>query len=358
MRPLIAIAIVIILLFVGKEYVFVEKKSTSASANAPRSRGGGELAVDVYIAQEETTQNTVYASGTVVANEEVSLQSESAGRLLQLNITEGAYVKRGTLIAKIDDRDLKAQLKKLTFEEELAAQTEVRQKKLLDIDAISKEEYDLSLNKVSTLSADRELLEVQISKTQVRAPFSGYIGFKNVSVGAYLTPGVSIATMVQTNPIKIDFTIPEKYASLMAKGQEVSFEVDGQTKAFDAKVTAIDPQVDEDLRTLRVRAIAANRERKLLPGMFVRLSVPLGSEQSIMIPTESIVPILKGKMVYLFKDGIAQEAEITTGVRDDQRVQVREGLSVGDTIIVSALMSIKPGSAIHIANVTNDQKLN
>ncbi len=356
MRPLIAIALVIVLLFVGKEYIFVDREATVATSKASRGSSAA-LEVDVYIAQETESQNTVYASGTTVANEEVSLQSEVSGRLLQLNISEGSYVKKGAIIAKIDDRDLLAQLKKLTFEEQLATQTEARQKKLLDIDAISKEEYDLSLNRVSTLSADRELLEVALSKTAVRAPFSGYIGFKNISVGAYLTPGVSIASLVQINPIKIDFTIPEKYASFIKKGQRVSFEVDGQNQVFAARVLAIDPKVDEDLRTLRVRAQTANPSRTLLPGMFVRLTVPLGSEMTIMIPTESIVPILKGKMVYVVRKGVAQGVEIVTGVRDDQQVQVREGLTIGDSVVVSALMSVKPGLKVVVDQIINGHLL-
>ena len=353
MRPLIAIAVVIILLYVGKEYVFDADESPRVVATSRNA--GGALEVDVYVAEETDSENTIYASGTLVANEEVSLQSEISGRVLRLNITEGSYVTKGSVIAKIDDRDLQAQLRKLNFEEELAQQTEARQKKLLDIDAISKEEYDLSLNRVSTLSADRDLLEVQIGRTSVRAPFSGYIGLKNISVGAYLTPGIPIATIVQTNPIKIDFTIPEKYASLVKKGEKVTFAVDGHREDYAATILAIDPKVDEDLRTLRVRAKTGNPDRMLLPGMFVRLTVPLGTEKTIVIPTESIVPILKGKMVYVVKQGKAQSVEITTGVRNDQHVQVRDGLSIGDSVVVSALMSVKPGAEIKIDQVVNQK---
>ena len=351
MRPLIAIAVIIALLFIGKQYVFVDHDSPEAPQ---RSRQTGPLMVDVFVAGEVTSQNTIYASGTVVPNEEVSLQSEINGRLLNLNLREGTYVSKGEVIAKIDDRDLHAQLKKLSYEEELASQTEARQKKLLDIDAISKEEYDLSLNRVSTLSADRELLEVQLSKTEVRAPFSGYIGFKQISVGTYLTPGISIATLVQTHPIKIDFPVPEKYATQVQLGQEVTFEVDGQQDDFRAKIVAIDPKVDEDLRTLRVRAQTANRGRKLLPGMFVRVSVPLGASAAIMVPTEAIVPILKGKKVYVVQQGKASSREIETGVRTEQRVQVQSGLEIGDSIIVSSLMYVTEGKPVRVESIVSE----
>ena len=260
--------------------------------------------------------------------------------------------REGELIAKIDDSDLQAQLRKLNFEEELARQIEARQKKLLDIDAISKEEYDIAVNNVNTLSADKELLQVNIQKTEVRAPFSG---FKNISVGTYLTPGVDIATLVQTNPAKIDFSIPEKYASLLKVGQIVTFEVDGIEETFESKVIAIDPKVDEDLRTLRLRGITSNTDRRLLPGMFVRLTVPLGKEDVIMVPTDAVVPILKGKMVYVMRNGKAIEQEITTGIRTDQNVQVRSGLTVGDSVIVSALMSLKAGMDVKSEQIINLQ---
>ena len=352
---ILIIAVVIILMVLGKKYIFDGESGGQQTTTVSANRAPNFLPVDVYIADRVESANTVYASGTVIPNEEVSLQSEASGRLIKLNIREGSFVKKGELIAKIDDSDLQAQLRKINFEEELAKQIEARQKKLLDIDAISKEEYDIAVNNVNTLSADRELLAVNIEKTEVRAPFSGYIGFKNISVGAYLTPGVPIATLVQTNPAKIDFPIPEKYASLLQVGQKVTFQVDGIEKFFEADIAAIDPQVDEELRTLRLRAVTPNTDRTLLPGMFVRLTVPLGIEEVIMVPTDAIVPILKGKMVYLMRNGKALEQEVTTGLRTDQNVQIREGLEIGDTIIVSALMSLKPGMQVKAEQVVNLQ---
>ncbi len=355
MRSILIIAVVIILMVLGKKYILDGESTDSTATAVSTNRGASALPVDVYVAREIESANTVYASGTVLPNEEVALQSEASGRLIQLNIREGSYVQKGELIAKIDDSDLQAQLRKLNFEEELAKQIEARQKKLLDIDAISKEEYDIAVNNVNTLSADKELLQVNIQKTEVRAPFGGYIGFKNISIGTYLTPGVNIATLVQSNPAKIDFSIPEKYASLLKVGQVVTFEVDGIEETFESKVVAIDPKVDEDLRTLRLRGITSNADRRLLPGMFVRLTVPLGKEEVIMVPTDAIVPILKGKMVYVMRNGKAMEQEITTGIRTDQNVQVRSGLSVGDSVIVSALMSLKAGMDVKSEQIINLQ---
>ena len=354
MRPLLIIIICILFLFLFKVfYLDADKKSAGSpsSAQASKSRSSSKLQVDVYIAKMVNKSNVAFSSGTIVPNEEVEIKSEVSGRLVQLNIKEGSYVKRGQLIAKLNDADLRAQLKKLKFEEELAAQTEARQKKLLEIDAISKEEYDMAVNRVNTLSTDEEFLKVQLEKTSVTAPFSGRMGFKNISEGAYITPGVVIANLIQTNPAKLDFTLPEKYANKVKVGQSVSFTIDGDNSIITAKVIALDPKIDEELRTLKVRAKTDNRSGKLLPGMFIRVEVPLGDENSIMIPSESIIPILKGKKVFVIKNGLAKEALITTGLRTDTEVQVSDGLEVGDSVIVSALMTLKNNMPVTLKNI-------
>ena len=349
MRPLLIILVIILALYLAKIFIIDAEDHTTiqvAEASTSTAKKSSKLPVDIYVAREVDRSNTVYASGTVVPNEEVNLQSEVSGRLIKLNIREGGFVKKGQLVAKINDEDLVAQLKKLKYEEELAAQTEARQKKLLEIDAISKEEYDMAVNRVNTLSADKEFLEVQLEKTSVRAPFSGRMGLKNISEGAYITPGVVIASLVQTHPVKLDFSLPEKYANKVKVGQKVSFSIDGENDQWEAQVMALDPKIDEDLRTLRVRAKADNRAGKLLPGMFIRVAVPLGEEKSIMVPSESIIPILKGKKVFVMKNGVATETIVKTGMRTDTDVQIEEGLEVGDSVIVSSLMSVKANTKV------------
>ena len=173
----------------------------------------------------------------------------------------------------------------------------------------------------------------------------------NVLVGACFV--ATIGPIVQSNPIKIDFEIPEKYASVVAVGQEAFFDVDGIPDRFVAKVIAIDPRVDEDLRTLGLRAETDNKLGLFKPGMFVRIELPLGSTDAIMVPTESVLPILKGKVVYLMKNGRAVETKVTTGLRTDRSVQILEGMEVGDTVIVSALMSLKPDLPVQVQELVN-----
>jgi membrane fusion protein, multidrug efflux system len=353
MRPLFIVGAIILTLILGKIFFF--GKETNEKTPPPSSNGGKggsakaatpPTAVDVVIAQESAANQTIFANGTIVPNEEVELKSEVSGRLIKLTIREGSFIQKGQLIAKLKDDDLKAQLKKLELEEALAKQIEARQKKLLDISAISKEEYEISANKVSTLNADKELLKVQLERTELRSPFSGKIGFKTISEGAYITPATIIATLVQTNPVKIDFTIPEKYAQMVHLGQSVTFLRDGSTTTYSAKVMAIDPKINENLRTLTVRAVTSNPSGALLPGMFVKVNLNLGTERSIMIPTFTVVPVLAGKIVYVKKNGQAKATPIKTGLRTESQIQVIEGLQVGDSVISNALMTLKDESPV------------
>lgn len=353
MRPLIFVVVIILAMVGYKIYSSNKAKSEAAKTEianpGPKTTSG--LPVDIYVAKKKITDNNIFASGTVQANEEVELRSEVSGRIVKLNIREGSFVNKGELIAKLSDDDLIAQLKKNKYEQELAKQIEARQKKLLEINAISKEEFDLAVNRVNTLGADREFLKVQLEKTSLRAPFSGKIGFKSISEGAYVTPNAIIASMVQLNPIKIDFNIPEKYSSIIKNGQTIIFSTDASTQSFEAIVIAIDPKVDESLRTLKIRARADNRMDLLKPGMFVRVEIQLVKNESIMIPSQAIVPILKGKKLYVMKNGKAEERIIQTGLRTDIEVEVDSGLSVGDSVVVSALMSIKANMPISVREI-------
>ena len=365
MRTYITIGIIVILLILGKIFFFKapNKGNAAGGGSAPNAKAGGKdakggmpsptIPANIFVVKPENVDNVVTASGTVVANEEVELKTEASGRLIQLNIQEGKFVQKGQLIAKLKDDDLKAQLKKLDYQEALAKQLEARQKKLLDINAISKEEYEITANNINTINADKELIKAQLEKTELRAPFSGKIGLKSISLGAYITPATIIATLTQTNPVKIDYTIPEKYASQIKVGNSVKFTIDGKNGDYTARIIAIDPKVDESLRTLKIRGLTANPSGLFIPGMYVKVNTDLSVTNSLMIPTESVIPILKGKKVYVLKNGIANEIMITTGLRTDKAVQVLTGLQAGDSLIVSSLMAMKKESKVKVKQVVN-----
>jgi membrane fusion protein, multidrug efflux system len=366
MRPILILGGIILALVIGKLFVFSgsgDEKGTQAesktkdngSAKGAKS-GGNAVPVEVYLTRSEKVDNMLYASGTVLPNEEVDLKAEMAGRLIKLSLREGSSVTKGQLIAKINDKELQAQLAKLEYNAALTRNIEERQQKLLKIEAISKEEYEIAMNNVRTSEADKELILAQLEKTEIRAPFSGTIGLKNISEGAYLSPGTSVVTLVQTNPVKIDFTIPEKYSRAIRLGSTVQLGLDADAARYSARVVALDPKVDENLRTQRVRAIMQNPGRLFVPGMFVKVQIDLsGDNTAIMIPTDAIVPVLKGKKVYVVKNGKAQEVMVTTGLRNDQKVQITGGLQPGDSLIVTGIMALKPDASVKVKGMMKDE---
>ncbi|KQS24838.1 efflux RND transporter periplasmic adaptor subunit [Dyadobacter sp. Leaf189] len=356
MRTIMLVGVIIVGLVIGKLFIF-SKPGTVGSGNTKKSgegkgaksAGGAPVPVNVFVVKNETIENQIFASGTVLPNEEVNLMAETSGRLVKLNIQEGAQITKGQLIAKINDRELQAQLQKVAYNQDLSKKIEARQKKLLNVEAINLEEYDVTSNNIRLLEAEKEVLQAQLEKTEIRAPFSGRIGLKYISEGAYLAPGTPIVTIVQSNPVKIDFTVPEKYSPNIRIGNTVKFSLDGDPATYNAKILAIDPKVDEDLRTLRIRAVAQNPSNRFVPGMFVKILADLEANRAaLMVPTEAIVPVLKGKKVFVVKNGKAQEVMVTTGLRTDKKIQVVDGLQPGDSLITSGIIAIKPNTAVKV----------
>lgn len=349
-KNIVLIVVIIGALMAAKFYLLPSKQSiatASGQQNKPSS-----IAVTTYIVKTEKLDNSVYASGTVLANEEVELKPEIAGKIIQLNITEGTAVSKGQLLVKINDAEFQAQLKKVQIEKALAETQLAREKELLKINGISQQDVDISENKVNSLKADIEYLQSQIEKTEIHAPFNGWIGLKNVSEGAYVTSATVIANIQQTNPIKLDFFVSERYSEQIKRGIKVVFTIEGIKQDLTGEVFAIEPKIDLATRTLKVRAICPNNQWNIYPGAFARVQVQLGSiNDAMMIPTESIIPDLKGKKVFRIKNGIADYVRVETGLRTDAQVQVTEGLAAGDTIIKTGIMQLKPGMPVNIIDL-------
>ena len=226
------------------------------------------------------------------------LVTEMPGKIIDIKFSEGSKVAEGDLLLKINDAELQAQLKKLQIQERLANANEAREKKLLEVNGISQMEYDGVLAQLNSTRADIEMIQAQIAKTEIRAPFSGTIGLKYVSEGSYVSQTNQIASLVQTDPLKIDFFVPEKYSSLVNVNDTLGFSIEGNEEHHTAKIMAIEPKVDMNTRTLQIRAITPNKAGKIFPGSFARIDLSLhGSGNSILIPTEAVIPILKGQKV-------------------------------------------------------------
>lgn len=315
------------------------------------------MKVDAYVLRSESFQETIEVPGSIVANEVAEIHPEVSGRIVQLNVAEGKYVGKGTLLAKLYDGDLRAQLNKLNIQLSLAQKTEERQSQLLKIQGISQQDYDISLLQVNSLRADIGILQTSIQKTEIRAPFSGKLGLKAISPGTYVTPASIIAIINQTDQLKLDFTVPEKYVDKIKMGQQVTFTYEGTDKELAARVVATESNVTENTRSLVVRAAVVGKEASLLPGSFAKVKLSFDPDPTaLLIPTQAVIPQARGKKVILYKSGTAVFADVVTGVRDSARVQITDGLKPGDTVVITGLLSVRPESKIQIGKVVNAQK--
>ena len=314
---------------------------------------GGPSMVTGYVVKSQALNQKIFSSGTLLANEEVALHAEVSGKLLAIYFKEGQLVKKGALLAKINDADLQAQLKRLQYQYQLANEKSKRLHSLLNIQGISQQEYDESANQLNLIQADMSYTRALIAKTEIRAPFTGIIGLRDISEGSYVSPSTPLATIQQTNILKLDFTVPEKYAHLLQLGDQVQFTLDNQSTPQWATVVAMEPKIDAETRTLLVRARCQGTQG-LLPGAFARVELKTRQQASaFMIPTEAVIPELKGKKVFLCKSGKAVPTKIVTGLRTDAQIEIVQGVQEGDTVIITGIMSLKPDAAVKITSMHN-----
>jgi membrane fusion protein (multidrug efflux system) len=329
----------------GKE----EKKPAAADAKKTSTPK-----VDAFIVTTRAFAESIEVPGTIIANESTEIQPEVSGRITSLNVAEGRYVTKGSLIAKLYDADLQAQLKKLQVQLQIANTNEERSAQLLKIQGISKADYDASLLNVNNIKADIDIIRTSIARTEIRAPFNGKLGLRNISPGAYIMPGTIIAVINKVDQLKLDFTVPEKYTSQIKVNQVVQFKFEGSTKTYEARVMASESSVTETTRSLKVRATIQSKDDAILPGAFAKVQLNFAPDpNAILIPTQAVVPQARGKKVILYKAGTASFVDVSTGVRDSSYIQITEGLKAGDTVVVTGLLSTRPDAKIGINKIIN-----
>jgi len=327
-----------------------KKKDAAPQAGAQMQQQA--ITADAMIVAARPLSADIEIPGTILANETTEIHPEVSGRVVQLNVREGTFVSKGAMLAKLYDGDLQAQLRKLDVQLKIAEQTEKRQAELIKIQGISQQEYDLSLLQVSNLKADMDIIREAVRKTEVRAPFSGKLGLRNISQGAFVTSATIITTISQVSQLKIQFNVPEKYGSQLRNGQPINFTVDGSSKTFTANIIAAEVMMDENTRSLAIRALVKNSDPSLIPGVFAKVRIIIGkNEEAILIPTIVVQPLGRKKLVYLYKGGKSIPADITTGIRDSSSVQVLTGLNVGDTVITTGLLFLRPGADVKLKNI-------
>ncbi len=338
-----------------------KKEVTVAQRGGPGGPGGTgskrpNPRVDGFVVQTEVLSEGIEIPGTLVADEATEIHPEVSGRITGLYVREGTYVNKGALLAKLYDADLQAQLRKVQVQLQIAQQTENRYNQLQEIGGISKEDYSATALQVNNLRADIDILRTSIAKTQIRAPFSGKLGLKEVSTGAYVTPQSIIATILKTSNLRIDFNVPEKYSSQIKMGQYVNFTVEGSNRNYSAVIAATQSGIEQTTRTLTIRARVQGDQAGLIPGGFAKVKMNFTPDpNALMIPTQAIIPQARGKKVALYKSGTANFVDVETGLRDSSNVQIVSGLSKGDTVIVTGLLSVKPESKVSINKIINQR---
>lgn len=351
---------IILLIFGGLAYPKV-KPLFSSPGDSPQSGNSGSssnLRVEAVELEYETIEDRIFSSGTVQANEVVELSSESSGIITDIYFQEGREVQQGDLLVKINDSELQAQKQRAAYRLNLAEQREERQRRLLERGGISQDDYDATLNEVNVLRAEVRLIDAQIDKTEIRAPFSGVVGLKYVSNGSYITPTSRIASLQEVNPIKIDFSVPERYLARVTVGDEINFTVQGVDSTFTGEVYAIEPRIDTETRTLQIRAISDNPDQILFPGAFANIVLILEQiHDAIMVPTMAVVPELNTQKVYVYNNGSVEERRISTGIRTSTKVQVIDGLQRGDVVLTTGLLQVRPGMEVELSSLTKSNEL-
>ena len=323
----------------------------SSEKKNEKEKGKNKMAAKVagMVLQPREFSDQLSLSGSIEANEQIDVRSEVPGIVESINFTEGTTVSQGQVLFKVNDLELRAQLAKAKTAQGLASENARRAKLLLDKEAISREEFDIATADFRSAQSETQLISAQLAKTTVRAPFSGKIGLRSISKGTYVTPETVVAKLVNNTQVKITFSVPEKYSSQMKNGSTVSFTVAGAKEKFTAKIYALEPEVDIDTRTLRVRALADNRDGKLLPGTFANVLLPLDKiNDALFVPTQALIPIQNGKKVFVANAGKAKEIIVETGARTDKDILITSGLKSGDTVLTTGVMSLKDGAPVKV----------
>jgi membrane fusion protein (multidrug efflux system) len=310
---------------------------------APKSEAR-PLKVSTITVQQSQFAETITSTGSVRAEEAVELQAEINGKVVAINFVEGAQVQQGQLLVKLNDADLRATRQRALQRKELATLREKRLAKIVKDGMARQEEYDVAWNELQVQNAEIELAEAQIAKTEIRAPFSGVVGLRYVSAGAFVNAATRVATLQRIERLKIDFSIPEKYANRIKLGTPITFSVAGGDRQFVGEIYAFDPRIDAATRTVLLRAVAPNPEGRLLPGAFANVELKISQmNDAILIPSVAVIPGLTEKNVFVMSEGKAQRRAVETGTRTASQVHILSGLKPGDVVITSGLQQMREG---------------
>ncbi|WP_080905760.1 efflux RND transporter periplasmic adaptor subunit [Parabacteroides sp. Marseille-P3160] len=352
----------ILLLIVGMiAYPYVRRMMKAKQEGltiAPSSKAATNqrtLNINAEVLRHQTLTDKIISTGSTIPDEEVDLSFEASGKIVAIHFKEGTHVHKGELLAKINDAPLQAQLKKLEAQLPLAKDRMFRQRTLLERDAVSQEAFEQVSTEYEKLMADIDLVKANIAQTELRAPFDGVIGLRFVSEGAYTSPTTVIAKLTKISPLKIEFSVPESYASEVKEGTSIIFRMltsGGLMNEYKATIYAVESIIEESTRSLKVRARYPNPGEHILPGRYASIEIMKREiKDALTIPSEALIPEMGKDIVYLYRNGVAQPVEIIIGLRTESRLQVLQGVSPGDTLITSGVMQLRTGMPVSIENM-------
>jgi membrane fusion protein (multidrug efflux system) len=322
-------------------------KGGSVVAATPVSSAPPAIPVDGMVVKPASLSEELEVTGSLVANQQVDVVSELTRKLVRVNVKEGSYVRTGDLLFQLDDQDLQAQLEKLSQQEKLALLNERRLRDLIKHEAVVQQDYDQAFTNLKVLQAEIAELQVMIGKTRIRAPFNGRIGIIRVYPGAIVSTNTILTNLEDNSVVKLEFSIPEKYANIITTGSQQRFTVASDSREYKASVIARESRLDASTRTLLVRAVSPNPGGILLPGQSARLRLSLHeSNDALLVASQALIPSAGGYGVYLSKNSQVQLTPIEIGQRGAGSVEVSKGLHNGDTVITSNLLRLTPGSSV------------
>lgn len=353
---LVGVVVVVAALVVARVTILrgdsaTRSQGASRASGGGAGGGGGPTVVETIVVHAEPMADRVTAIGTIRPNEEVQIRSEVAGKVDRVLFKEGARVARGDLLIKINDSELRAQLARATARLAIATTEADRQEHLYADSLVSQRDHSNAINEADVAKAEVQLIGAQLDKTEIRAPFDGVIGLRSVSDGSYVSPTAPIASLQDHTPVKIEFSVPERYAARIALGDRIAFTVEGVAKTFSGTIYAREAAIDAVTRALRVRATSPNEDGTLIPGAFANVEVVFAERQAISVPSFALIPELRGHRVFLLRGGKALSRSVEIGTRTDDKVEIVRGIEAGDTLITSAILQLKDGAPVKVAGV-------
>jgi membrane fusion protein (multidrug efflux system) len=332
--------------------LFVSDSQTAQAEKTPANTATSRnqtLSVNAQIITNSQLIDNFRTKGLLIPDEEVDLSFETSGKITEILFTEGSSVKKGELLAKVNDKPLQAELKKLEAQLPLAQERVYRQKLLLEKDAVSVEAYESVNTELEKLRADIDLVKARITQTELRAPFDGILGLRQVSEGAYAAPQTIVTKLTKISPIKLEFSVNERQTSDIHNGTKINFTIENDEKIYQAAVYAMESRLADETLTLKVRATYPNAGGKIKPGHSATIDIILREiNNAIVIPSLSVIAEMGRDIVYVYNNGKAEQREIKKGMRTASSIQVLGGLQTGDTLLVTGVMQLRNGISVKI----------